>query len=527
MEKRSISLFVFFCLCFTGLMLRIAFIGSSEFSSVSQGRSRRTVTVGESRGKIYDRNLKKLVDRENKLIAAVSPVVGSVDFLGFMSDMDSFNNKITNGAPFAVEVNEKINNEFIRTFDVPVRYTENQPAVHLIGYLTSDGKSGVSGLEKAYNSFLKKNGGSLTVSFEVDAKGRVLAGMDKYVNDNNFNSQSGIVLTLDRDIQLAVENILEKSSVKSGCALVIRTDTGEIIAAASVPIYNPCNVAEALYKDNSPLINKVLQQYSVGSVFKPLIAAVALENGISPETEYECTGECSVGEESFACYNSTAHGTVNMQQALENSCNCYFIELMNRIDMEHLLKLCRDIGIGEGDSIASGINTSSGRIPDEKELKIKGEAANLAFGQGSLLMTPIQMAKLYTVLATGNLVSPELIYGLMNDDGRVSLKEKEAPQKLLTDSTVKEIKKMLSSVVERGNADKAFSEKVLLAGKTGTAQSGIFNNGKEICRTWFAGFCPADNPRYTVIVMNEDGTTGNADCAPVFSKICEELINCE
>ncbi len=525
MEKRSVSLFIFFCLCFMGLMLRIGSINFSEYSVASQNRSRKTIVIGNSRGKIYDRNLKKLVDGEDRLIAAVSPVIGSTEYLDFMSDMDSFDDKILNGAPFAVEVENEINNEFIRTFSVPERYSETPSAVHLIGYLTSDGKSGVSGIEKSYNTYLKKNSGSLTVSFEVDAKGRVLAGMDKYINDNNFNSQAGVVLTIESDIQCAAEEALQKSSIKSGCAVVMRVDTGEIYGAASIPVYNPEDVGKSLYEENSPLINKMLQQYSVGSVFKPLVAAVALENGISPETEYECKGECSVGDEKFGCYNSTAHGRVNMQTALENSCNCYFIELMDKIDTDYLLKLCRDMGLGQHDEIASGISTAKGLLPDENQLEIKGEAANFAFGQGSLLMTPVQMAKLYTVLATGNLVSPELIYGLADASGRVSVKEKKPPHKLLTDYTVKEIRKMLKSVVERGNADKAFSEDISLAGKTGTAQSGIYQNGKEVCRTWFAGFCPAENPRYTVIVLSEDGKSGNADCAPVFKEICEALIN--
>ena len=349
--------------------------------------------------------------------------------------------------------------------------------------------------------------------------------MDKYINDDNFNSQAGLVLAIDKDIQLITENALRNSTVRSGCAVVMQVNSGEIVALASVPTYDPDNVAEALYEENSPLINKALQQYSVGSVFKPLVAATALENGIDPMAEYECSGSCTVGDKTFSCYNSTAHGVVNMQSALEKSCNCYFIDLIMKADVEYLIKLCNDIGIGKADTIAEGIKTSAGVLPDAELLKIKGELANFAFGQGCLMMTPVQMLKMYHTLATGNLISPTVIYGTMDSSGNVERSPSAVPQKLLTDGTVKRMRQMLFSVTENGNAFNAKSDIISLAGKTGTAQSGIYKNGQEICRTWFAGFFPAEAPEYIVVVMNENGMGGNSDCGPVFKEICEAIVN--
>lgn len=525
MEKRIISLFAFFCFCFSLLMVRVAYINFSEFSEAGNTGGTRTVTVGRSRGKIYDRNLQLLVDGEEKLIAAVTPTLGSEQYLYLMKDEGYAGEKIRSGYPFVSEVKDKVSNEFLRSFSVPVRYSENQSAVHLIGYLSSDGENGLSGIERAYNTYLSENSGELTVSFEVDAKGRVLAGMDKYINDDNYNSQAGLVLTIDKDIQLITENALRSSAVKSGCAVVMQVNSGEIVALASIPTYDPDNVAEALYEENSPLINKTLQQYSVGSVFKPLVAATALENGIDPMAEYECSGSCTVGDKIFSCYNSTAHGVVNMQSALEKSCNCYFIDLIMKADVEYLLKLCDDIGIGKADAIAEGIKTSAGVLPDPELLKIKGELANFAFGQGCLMMTPVQMLKMYHTLATGNLISPTVIYGTMDSSGNVERSPSAVPQKLLTDGTVKRMRQMLFSVTENGNAFNAKSDIVSLAGKTGTAQSGIYKNGQEICRTWFAGFFPAEAPEYIVVVMNENGMGGNSDCGPVFKEICEAIVN--
>lgn len=511
--------------CFMALMVRIAYINFSEYSTAGESQSQRTLTIGKTRGKIYDRNLKNLVDCESDLISAVTPAVGSSEYLKDWFDMETLTEKIEKGYPFTAKVQEGINNEFIRTFSVPVRYSGDMLATHLIGYLDSTGTDGVSGLEKNYNSFLKKNGGTLSVSFEVDAWGRVLAGMDKYINDNNFNSDAGIVLTLDERIQKIAEEELEKSGIESGCAIVMHVNNGEILAMASVPDYDPNNVADYLMKENSPFINKALKSYSVGSVFKPIISAAALENGVDPKAEYECTGSITVGDRTFNCYNQKEHGKVNMQSALQNSCNTYFINLIMHMDTDYLLHLCEQMALGQSDYLADGISADEGVIPTADALRLKGNLANFAFGQGDLMMTPVQMAKAYHVLATGNYIAPKLIYGFADSYGTVTEKGSGVPQKVLSGETVQILRKMLLSVTEDGNAQNAKSEMVGLAGKTGTAQSGIYENGTEICRTWFSGFFPAKNPHYIVIVMNEDGEGGNTDCAPVFKRICERIVH--
>ncbi len=512
-------------LCFMALMARIAYINFSEYSSAGESQTSRTITIGQTRGKIYDRSMTKLVDKNSELIAAVTPAVGSSEVLKNHFDAKTLQDKIEKGFPFVKKVESEINNEFIRTFSVPVRYTENQTAVHLIGYLDSENENGVSGIEKAYNNYLKQNSGQLSVSFEVDALGRVLAGMDKYINDSNFNSQAGVVLTLDERIQKIAEEELRKSSIKSGCAVVMHVNSGEIYAMASVPTYDPDNVASSLLKSNSPFVNKALNSYSVGSVFKPIIAAAAIENGVDTEAEYECNGSIEIGDRIFGCYNKTAHGTVNMEKALQSSCNTYFINLMMSIDSDYLLKLCSDMKLGQSDEIADGISAFPGSLPTAESLKLKGNAANFAFGQGELMMTPVQMAKAYHVLATGKYASPTVILGFADSHGTVTEKGANVPQVLLKDETVKLMRQMLLSVTEKGNAQKAKSDLVALAGKTGTAQSGIFENGREICRTWFSGFFPANNPHYIVVIMNENGEGGNTDCAPVFKRICERIVH--
>ncbi|MBQ7295903.1 MAG: penicillin-binding protein 2 [Clostridia bacterium] len=525
MLKRALSLYIFIIICFMAFLGRIVYIQRSEYSSVMESASKRTLIVGEKRGGIYDRNFSPLVDSENHLLAAVTPCVGSYEYLKGKLDDRVLRSRIEEGRPFICQIDEEINNEYIRTFSVSQRYSAEGLAVHLIGYCDSSGQTGITGIERAYNAYLSENRGKLSVTFDVDAVGRVLAGMDKTVYDNNYSSKAGVVLSIDGNVQKIAEDALENSKIKSGCAVVMHVHTGEILAMASVPEYDQNNVAASLKDENSPLVNKALTAYSVGSVFKPIVAAAALENGYDPNEEYECTGEIKVGDRKFACYNHKAHGKVNMSKALEDSCNTYFISLIMRTDSDLLLSLCRQIGLGEKDILAPSLAGSSGTLPTDEELKIKGNLANFAFGQGSLTATPLQITKAYHTLATGNYIKPQLIKGFTNYMGLMTKEPTDSAVKILSDETVIKIREMLLSVTEKGGADKAHSRLLSLAGKTGTAQSGIYIGGKEILRTWFAGFFPANNPHYIVVVLNENGSGGNTDCAPIFKEICEGIVS--
>lgn len=493
----------------------------SLISGAANSQHSKTIEIGSSRGKIYDRNLNLITDQQQKLVAAVTSGA-TADLSVFKGERDEIQKLLESEKPFCAEVAKEINNELIRSFSVPIRYSDTF-ACHVTGYLDSTKENGLSGIEKGYNSFLKENSGKLSVSFEVDASGRALIGLDKTINDNNFSSKAGVVLTLKNSVQKIAEEALGNSSIESGCAVVMHIDSGEIYALASVPTYDRNDVSQSLNQRNSPLVNKALQTYSVGSVFKPIVAAAALESSILKDYTYECTGKITVGDTTFTCFNDIAHGKENMTQALENSCNTYFINLINEIDSDYLLYVCRSLGFESEIKLASSITAKKGILPTNDELKLSGEKANFSFGQGKLLASPVQILSAYHALANGNKVTPTLLYGFANEKGLVKTEESGQTQKIFSDETVLQIRQMLSSVVENGNAQNAKSSLVSLAGKTGTAQSGIYQDGKEINRTWFAGFFPSQNPHYIVVVLCENGSGGNYDCAPVFKEICERI----
>ena len=498
------------------LLGRIYYIAQTDYTKVSTRQSTRTVTVGEKRGEIFDRNFNPLVNTEKKLLAVVTPCVASYEYLKGMADDAYLREKIENGSPFIIEVSEEISTEFIRTFEVADRYSADPSAVHIIGYTDSSGKVGVTGIESSFDNYLSEHSGRLTVSFQVDAVGRVLAGMDKYINDENFTSQAGVVLTLDKKIQQMTEKALSDSKIKSGCAIVMSTHSGEILAIASVPEYDPKNVADSLTADNSPFINKALMSYSVGSIFKPVVAACALENGISPLRGYECKGEIQVGDRIFKCNDNKCHGKINMTQALEVSCNTYFINLIMKTDVDLLMKLCADMGLGQSVTLASKIKCSAGTLPTKKSLEIKGNLANFAFGQGDFSASPLQIASVYHTLSTGNAITPKLVLGLTNYMGLMTKEPSTSQRKVLSDETVLKLKTMLSAVGESYCLTDA-------SGKTGTAQSGIYVGAKETLRTWFAGYYPSKNPKYIVVIMNENGSSGTADCVPVFRSLIKGI----
>lgn len=510
-----------FTVCFMAILLRIVHINFSSYAEAGRSQSGYTLSVGTTRGKIYDRNRQLLVDTENELVAAVSPIASAKNYLSSIFQSDDIIADIEDCRPFISAVEEKIDNELIRTFEVPVRYSEADPASHIVGYVDSSGK-GVTGIEKAFEDLLSGYGGRLSVTFEVDAVGRALAGMDKTVKDENFNSTGGVMLTLDKRIQQLTEEAIEQSNIESGCAVVMHVDSGDVVALASVPGFDRNNVEQSLAADNSPLVNKALVSYSSGSVFKSILTAFALEKGISEEFSYTCEGSITVGNKKIKCYNETAHGRLNLSLALQKSCNAYFIKLMEAVDSKEFLSFCRELGFGEGIVLCEGIESENGLLPDESSLYLEGNRANFAFGQGDLLVTPLHMVKAYHALATGTVVEPRLIYGFCDGEGKVTQQGGKATHRILSEDTVDKMREMLFDVTEEGIATNARSDLMKLAGKTGTAESGVYNeNGEEIYRTWFVGFYPANNPHYIVAVLNEDGSGGNTDCAPVYKNICE------
>ena len=161
----------------------------------------------------------------------------------------------------------------ILNLKVPKRYSDST-LCHIIGYTDENG-DGICGIEKSYNEFLKENEGSVSAVFKTDALGRVLLGEDTEIRYDNFDESPGVVLTIDRDIQKITEEALKNGGIKKGAAVVLKADTCEILACASLPSFDPEHPEKCVESKDSPFINRAFLPYSVGSVFKVVTAAAA------------------------------------------------------------------------------------------------------------------------------------------------------------------------------------------------------------------------------------------------------------
>lgn len=528
MLKRGIALYVTVCVLFSCVIYRIISLNFTPYADAGTSYSTKTLTVGETRGNIYDCNMKKLVNRNEKLICAARNGADSLLYLAEHKKdkrTELIKQQLFKGLPVVFETDEKISNDDMETFCVPQRYDESDFLCHVIGYTDSSSK-GVCGIEKAYDEILTQGSGKLSVTFACDANGKALSGIMPTVIDENFSSICGVILTIDEDIQKIAENAMKECGIKSGACVILSADDAGVSAMVSLPTYQRGKLSEAISGENSPLVNKALSAYAVGSVFKPVIGCAALESGTKTDFGYKCGGVTEVNDIKYGCNKQTAHGEVNLKSALEVSCNTYFINLAMKMKASSIYNFCTDMGFSQENYLCSSIIADSGTFPEEKELENIGTRANISFGQGDLTATPVQLAAAYLAIADGGYYKyPYLVKGTITPDGEITQTQKKPDSKVISKNTCNIMKDNLISVVESGNAYRAQCSLCTAAGKTGTAQSGSYNSdGQEILRTWFVGFFPANDPLYSVAILSEDGQSGAQDCAPVFSLIAENTM---
>lgn len=530
MYKRAITAFFLFCICLGMLCVKL-FTLSFKVDAAEHIQSHcKKITLDNLRLPMLDCNGELLCNYETESFVAVKPTYDILPELREIlprQELASLAQTIAHQSPAYAKLSGavELNNLNAITLKKYVRYPDGKFLCHLTGYVNSDG-AGVSGIEKAFDTTLKTDI-PLYAGFPCSADGQIIAGAKIETEPLYYSEKCGIKLTIDKKIQLATEEALENSTIKKGAVLVCDTKTGAIKALASVPFFDKNNVASSLEDDNAPLVNRALSAYPVGSVFKAAVAAAALEYGISPAFSMKCTGSYTVDGKVFHCNNGTAHGVVDMQKALVCSCNCYFIKLTQQMGHKPLLELAGILGYGKSFEIAKNLFASEGNLPTAEKLRSTGQLALFSFGQGTLTATTIQIANTFTAIGNnGQYTEPYVVENLTDAKGRELYRfTPKAPIRAFSEETAQKLTKMLKSVVKEGTAKNAQSELFESAGKTATAQTGTFNPDKseKLC-TWFGGFFPADDPKYTVVILNEEGTTGGEDCAPVFKEIAEKIF---
>ncbi|MCG8568509.1 MAG: penicillin-binding protein 2 [Spirochaetes bacterium] len=400
------------------------------------------------------------------------------------------------------------------------------------GYLQID-YVGKNGVEKAYESYLRGEAGKKV--YEIDARLNIIGE----IRDKEVEPLPGdeIVLTIDLDFQKNVEDILAD---RIGTIIVTKPATGEIIALASYPNFDPNiyifptekNLKEIKKIDldtrGTPLINRSIQaEYSPGSVFKMVLGMIILEENIVPiYKEYYCTGEYRLNYDSFGCWN--VHHSQNLEEAIYNSCDVYFYNTSQKIGPTRINKYSKKFGFNKKTDIDLPFE-KEGLIPSIEWMKEKGGdwqtglTLIMAIGQGDVKVTPLQLANYISVISNKGISYKPHIVKQIRSSLNGEIKHELQPEVLSETKHQKEnyafIHTAMRKTITQGTAERAFLRNPhKFAGKTGTAEIGF--GPKKQTNSFFTGFGPIDLPieeQIVVVVLiesyNNDSLKYAADIA--------------
>lgn len=520
MKKRIIVYASLLCLMFIIPIIKIYLVINDEtVLEASQKGKNLTVDIKLSEPYIYDRNYEPLINQESVYKAVVNPKTVNLDKIyPALADKEDFMNKAKANDIFVCDLNyPNINDINTPVFETKKTFSDDYSACHVLGYLYEGGGCGVMGL---YKDYFENHESYACVSYGINALGDVLNGQGCYVNEDD-EYKGGVVLSIDKDIQEICENAMR--NIEKGALIVMNPKSGDILALVSKPTYNANDIESYLDDENSPFVNRAFSGYSVGSVFKTVIAACALEYGISEDFSAYCSGKIMVGNQRFNCHYWAGHGKLDMRSAIVESCNPYFITLSQNIPNSFLEDFMINAGFSE-DIDVDGLICKKGYLPSVKELSVKAEKANLSFGQGKLSSSPLQICRFICAIANnGYMPYPNLIYGTIDSTSeRISKGVKTT--KIMSESTADKIKSfMYDTLYKEGSA--AILTETNGGAKTSTAQTGKYDqNGNEILNCWFAGFFPYENPEYAAVIVADDGVSGNLTCGGVFKEIAENIM---
>lgn len=526
-NRRVVAVFAAICLAFAGLTVRLANIMTGTLRDAAAEQDAGRIVLGQTRGYIYDRNGEPLVNTGVRKTAVALCCTETLPVIRSLLEGEAGLRDVKPGSVIVRATDT----------DVPEGHcTKNVRLVtrsgeglcrHILGYTDGDGK-GVCGVEAAFDSVLTEASGTLYAEVTLDAQGRALAGDGIRLRSEHYDSPAGLVLTIDSRIQRIVEDALAGSAITCGAAVVQDCHTGELLACASVPGYDPADLTPSLTDENLPFLNRAVCAWPAGSVFKPFIAAAARNGGLNLNDIYPCEGKIAVGAREFRCYNGNVHGGETLNEAIEHSCNCYFIDIGLRTGAAGVINTCAAFGFGRPVELFPGDGAQKGYLPGPEEIRSDAQLANLCFGQGELLVSPIQLAAAYSVFANGGTYrEPYILKELIDGDGKTYgyFRPETKPYRVLDEADCRYIGKCLCNNMIRGTGAGGRPSNTTAAGKTATAQTGRYDeNGAEQLCTWFAGYFPYTKPQYTVVIFNEKGRSAAVDCAPVFKEIVENIV---
>lgn len=548
---KIVMLLIFFLFALIiGKVFYIQVFSYEKLNSYATGLWSRNLPIEANRGKIYDRNGVVLADNvtttslvlipnqiedKEKTAELIAPILGISyeDMYAHVSKKTSIERVHPEGRRLDYETADKISDlELPGVYllkESKRYYPYGEMLAHTLGFVGIDNQ-GLSGLELMYDKYLTGSYGA--IKYFSDAKGNKLELSEIYEQP-----QDGIdiYLTIDYNIQIALEreldNAISKYNPDQALGIVMNPKTGEVLAIASRPSFDPSN-----YEDYSTeTINRNLpiwMTYEPGSTFKIITLATALEENLVDleEEHFYDGGAVTVGGATIHCWKHGGHGDQTFLQVVENSCNPGFVDLGLRIGKETLFNYIDNFGFGEVTGIdlngeASGIIFDIDKIGDL-------ELATTSFGQG-VSVTPIQQVTAVSAAINGGTLYTPYIVKSLNEPETNSIivnNEPNVVRKVISENTSAKVRYALESVVANGTGRNAYIANYRVGGKTGTAQK--VQDGKYLVGNYitsFMGFLPADDPEVVVYVAidNAKGVTqyGGTIAAPIAKNVLNAAIS--
>lgn len=569
-------------------------LNASDYVALADNNREREITLSAPRGRILDRNGVELVTNRPTLAVCVSPSYkDDEDLLLRLSTVlgmpvEEIRQKVSSVKEEAlrprvvmIDASDKVvaylsehESEFpgVEIQVMAVRkYPLGNLAAHVIGYTGEISEDqlvepqfanyalgdvvGKSGAEAQFESALQGDKGYRRI--EVDATGR----QRRVIEEVEPTPGRDVMLTIDSNVQKVAEGALAQAledahkdgftNAHAGAAVAVDIKTGEVLAMASLPTYDPTvflgGISTADWnklnaKDSEyPLNNRaIMGLYPAASTFKAMTGLAGLQYGVTHEwTVYDCQGKWTDMGTQWPkwCWDHAGHGNISFHQGVVDSCDVVFYNIgyeFYKRKNEELQKFVREFGFGS----QLGIDLpgeAAGRVPDAKwksdynknypeyQKWLPGDTVNMAIGQGDLLVTPLQIAEAYAGIANdGPVMRPHVLKSVLDSSGKVvkSAADEVAFKPNVSAANINVMQRALLDVTTSGTARGAFVNfGAQVAGKTGTAQVA----GKDDY-AWFAGFAPANSPRYAVAVVIEQGGHGGSIAAPAGREILASLL---
>lgn len=530
-------------------LLYIQIINSKFYISKGMTEWLRDLPMTAKRGTITDRNGVVLASSYTTYDVYVRPAdvtdpVAVSELLSNVLELDykEIYEKITTQRYSEIRIENSIEKakvqEILKSYQSGILFSSNTARNYeydsmlcqILGFVGSDNE-GQAGLEAYYNTYLKGEDGKSLV--ESDLKGTTLDDSVVLYEDpiNGLN----LKLTIDFQIQKKVEQVLSEAmnttGAKSVSAIVTDPQTNEILSVCTLPSYDLNNIP----RDNIELLNSlsrattIVDTFEPGSTFKAVVAAIALQEGaISRHSYFYCGGFRIINGVKINCSRRSGHGSQSLEQGLMNSCNCVFMDVIEKIGLKKFYDYLDKFGFTSALGIDFPGEVSAVLMPES--MVTAADLARMGFGQTIAISSLEMVTSVGAVINGGRVLQPHFISSISTETGKVVYQRNITEKtKVISEENSKIMRELLLSVVEKGGGRYAKVEGFpIIGGKTGTAQkyeNGAIAQGKYIAS--FIGFAPYDNPEYLVYVIVDEpqgAYYGGVVAAPIAKSIFEEIF---